>query len=183
MTGISLVADGISSGFIFLASALTTAALLFIFRRYKTMDSLLHILTLVFLGSFTGFVMAGDLLTMFVFLELMGLSSYVLTAFKFQDEAPVQAAFNVAIVATTGAFIFLMGVTMIYGLAGTPNIAEAVERLAEIPASPALVVAIALLLAADSISAESQAGLSGSYEICIPAMSATTLSGLCSVSH
>lgn len=146
VVGIALVADSISTGFIFLAAVLTTAAFLFMFKRYKTVGSYMHILTLVFLGAFAGFVLAGDLLTMFVFLELMGICSYVLTAFKVEDEAPIQAGFNVAIVATVGAFIFLLGVTMMYGLTDTPNIAEAAHRLTEASPSPAIAVSIALLM-------------------------------------
>jgi len=146
VVGISLVADTISTGFIFLAGVLTTAGLLFMFKRYHTMGSFMHILTLVFLGAFAGFVLAGDLITMFVFLELMGICSYILTAFKVEDEAPIQAGFNIAVVATVGAFIFLLGVTMMYGLTDTPNIAEAANRLSDVPASPSLAVAVALMI-------------------------------------
>lgn len=144
--GITLVADGTAAGFVALAAALTTGALLFMSRRYEVHGAFLHVLTLVFLGAFAGFVLAGDLLTMFVFLELMGISSYILTAFKVQDDASVQAAFNVAVVSTVGAFVFLLGVTMIYGIAGTPNLAEIADRLADVPMSPALAVAFGLVL-------------------------------------
>ncbi|MFN7142071.1 MAG: complex I subunit 5 family protein, partial [Limisphaerales bacterium] len=151
--GIALVADGMSAGFITLTAVITTTGLLFMCGSYKTSGSNLHILTLVFLGAFAGFVLAGDLLTMFVFLELMGISSYILTAFKENDDAPVQAGFNVAVVSTLGAFIFLIGSAMIYGIVGTPNLAQASERVAQVEVSPALTVAFALLLSGLSIKA------------------------------
>ncbi len=144
--GITLVADATSTGFIFITAVLTTAALAFIYKRYETIGSFMHILTLIFLGAFSGFVLAGDLLTMFVFLELMGICSYILTAFKIRDEAPIQAGFNVAVVATVGSFIFLMGSAMMYGLVDTPNIAQAADRLSNLPASPALGISISLLI-------------------------------------
>lgn len=146
VVGISLIADTVSAGFIFLTSLLTTAALLFMYKRYETTGSFMHILTLVFVGSFAGFILAGDLITMFVFLELMGICSYILTAFKVEDEAPIQAGFNIAVIATVGAFIFLLGVTLIYGLTDTPNIAEAAHRLSEAPSTPAIAVALALMI-------------------------------------
>lgn len=146
VVGIALVADRIATGFIALAALATAAALLFAARWYEAWGSFMHTLTLTFLGGLVGFVLAGDLLTMFVFLELLSIASYALTGFKIQDDAPVQAAFNVAVVSTIGASLFLVGAAMIYALTGTPNLAEAASMLDGSRATPGLTAALSLLL-------------------------------------
>jgi multicomponent Na+:H+ antiporter subunit D len=151
--GIALVADRCASGLVAVAAAVTAASLLFMWQHYETSGPHLQMMTLIFLGALSGFVLAGDLLTMFVFLELMGISSYIMTAFKVQDAAPLQAAFNVAVASTLGTFLFLLGAVLTYALAGTPNLAQVAERLRELEASPALATAFALLLAGLAVKA------------------------------
>lgn len=147
------MADGLSAGFIALAATLTAAGLLYAAKNYETHGSLLQGMTLVFLGAFNGFVLAGDLLTMFVFLEFMGITSYALTAFKVNDDAPAQAAFNVAVTSMIGAVLFLIGATMVYATTGTPSLAEAGAQLAEVATDPAIAVAFTLLVMELSVKA------------------------------
>ena len=72
----------------------------------------------------------NDLLTIFVGLELMALSSYVLVGFLKSSERSNEAAMKYFIVGAFGSGFFLYGVTLFYGAAGTtrlPALAQGLE--------------------------------------------------------
>ena len=67
-----------------------------------------YALVIFMMAGMTGIVLAGDLFTLFVFWELMGLSSYVLVAFLKRTWGPIEASFKYLIMsATAGAFLLL----------------------------------------------------------------------------
>jgi multicomponent Na+:H+ antiporter subunit D len=143
--GVPLVADGVAAGFVGLAAMLVAAGLVYLSASHERRPVTL-VLTLLLLGAFNGFVLAGDLLSMFVFLELFGVTVYAITAGKVEDPAAMPSAINLAVVSTTGAVLFLMGAGLLYRLADTPNLAEAGRALAETDPGPGLAVAVVLLL-------------------------------------
>jgi multicomponent Na+:H+ antiporter subunit D len=152
VVGVPLVADGLATGFIGLTSVLVAGALAYLSVSHERRPTTL-LLTLLLLGAFNGFVLAGDLLTMFVFLELFGVVVYGLTAGKVEDPAAMPATINLAVVSTTGAVLFLAGAGLLYRLGGTPNLAQLGERLSETEVGPAVAVAIVLLLGGLAIKA------------------------------
>lgn len=141
--GIPLVADGMAVGFVALSALLVSAALAYLAVSPERRPATL-VLTLLLLGAAGGFVLAGDLLSMFVFLELFGVTVYAITAGKVEEPAALPATINIAVVSTTGAVLFLMGAGLLYRLAGTPNLVQAGQRLAEVETGPALAVAVVL---------------------------------------
>jgi multicomponent Na+:H+ antiporter subunit D len=143
--GIPLVADGLAAGFVCLASVLVVAALVYLSASHERRPATL-VLTLLLLGAFNGFVLAGDLLSMFVFLELFGVTVYAITAGKVEDPAALPSTINLAVVSTTGAVLFLTGAGLLYRLTGTPNLAEAGRVLEGHDPGPALALAVTLLL-------------------------------------
>jgi multicomponent Na+:H+ antiporter subunit D len=147
VVGIALVADGFSAGFVALAAACVTAVLWHGMGSYERTGGMFEVLTLLLLAAVTGFVLSADLFSMFVFIELLGITVYALTASKVDDPAAVPGAFNVAVTSTIGAILFLTGTAIVYGIAGTPNLAAAGEALRATGATPSAAVGVGLLVA------------------------------------
>lgn len=103
----------------------------------------------LFLLALTGaglVVAAADLVTFYVAIELMSLSSYVLAGFLRQDPRSGEAALKYFLNGATSSAILLFGLSILYGLTGTTRFAALGPELAD--DHPALVAtALAFLLA------------------------------------
>ncbi len=71
-----------------------------------------------------GVSFAGDFFTFFVFWELMGIASYVLVAFRKENWGPIEAGFKYMVMGAVGSTMLLLGIALIYGMAGTVNFAQ-----------------------------------------------------------
>jgi len=90
------------------------------FPRYYAWMSL-------FTASMLGLVLAGNLLMMFVFWELVGLCSYLLIGFWFHKPSAANAAKKAFIVTRLGDFGFLAAILLIFANTGTFDTAELKE--------------------------------------------------------
>jgi len=88
------------------------------------------------MAGMTGVVMAGDLFTLFVFWELMGLSSYVLVAFLKSKWGPIEAGFKYLVMSATAGAFLILSMAIIYGMKGTLNFAYIADNLRGASASP-----------------------------------------------
>jgi multicomponent Na+:H+ antiporter subunit D len=151
--GVPLVADVVAAGFVTLTAGLVLASFVYFTVAERRAGGLTHVLTLVLLAAFNGFVLAGDLFSMFVFIELLGITVYAVTAGKLEDPAALPASVNLAVTSTMGAVMFLSGVGILYGAIGTPSLVSAggVLEGAELGASVA--VALGLLAAGLAVKA------------------------------
>lgn len=145
VVGIALVADGLAVGFVALTGVLVTTGLGYLAASHEG-HAATDVLTLLILAAVAGFLLAGDIFTMFVFMELFGIAVYAVTAGKVEDPAALPAAINVAVISTIGAVLFLTGVGLLYRLTGTPNIAQSGAVLTDTPPHAALAVTTALVL-------------------------------------
>jgi NADH-quinone oxidoreductase subunit L len=75
----------------------------------------------LFTFSMLGIVLANNFLEMFVFWELVGLSSYLLIGFWFEKPSAGDASKKAFIVNRLGDFGFLLGILMVWGLYGSLN--------------------------------------------------------------
>jgi len=81
------------------------------------------------MAGMVGVSLSGDLLTLYVFWEIMCLAAYALVAMgEFKDEA-LEAAWKYFIMASAGAILMLFGASLAYGLAGTLNMPLLARRL------------------------------------------------------
>jgi proton-translocating NADH-quinone oxidoreductase chain N len=80
-----------------------------------------YTLILALISGMFGIVFAGDLLTLFVFWELMSLSSYALVAFFKEPGTSVEASFKFLIMSAAGSATALFGISLLYGMTGTLN--------------------------------------------------------------
>jgi proton-translocating NADH-quinone oxidoreductase chain N len=88
-----------------------------------------YTLILALISGMVGIVFAGDLLTLYVFWELMSISSYALVAFFKEEGAPIEAGFKFLIMSAAGSATALFGISLIYGLTGTLNFEGLVAAL------------------------------------------------------
>jgi NADH-quinone oxidoreductase subunit L len=77
----------------------------------------------LFMFSMLGIVLADNLVMMFIFWELVGLSSYLLIGFWFQRPAAAEAAKKAFIVNRLGDFGFLLGILGVWWAWGTVDFA------------------------------------------------------------
>jgi NADH-quinone oxidoreductase subunit L len=84
----------------------------------------------LFVFSMLGIVFADNLLTMFIFWELVGLSSYLLIGFWFDRPAAGAAANKAFLVNRIGDFGFILGILGTWSLFGTIGFADLPSRAA-----------------------------------------------------
>lgn len=78
----------------------------------------------LFMFSMTGIVLADNFIMMFIFWELVGLSSYLLIGHWFTKESAADAAKKAFCVNRIGDFGFMIGILMIWMIAGTVTFAD-----------------------------------------------------------
>lgn len=91
-------------------------------------------------------VSAEDLLMIFIALELLSLSLYVLTAFNKRNIKSAEAALKYFLFGGMAAAFTLFGLSLLYGLSGSTNLHRIAEGLAGKGMDPLLVVAIVTTL-------------------------------------
>ena len=104
---------------------------------------------IVLLGT-TGMMLvaaARDLLVIFVALELLSLSLYVLTAFAKSSAQSADAALKYYFFGGMSAAMMLFGFSYLYGITGTTNLSGIAESLGAQGVTPLLVVALVLVAA------------------------------------
>jgi NADH-quinone oxidoreductase subunit L len=75
----------------------------------------------LFTFSMLGIVLSNNFLMMFIFWELVGVSSYLLIGFWFEKPSAADAAKKAFITNRLGDFGFLLGILMVWGLLGSLN--------------------------------------------------------------
>ena len=93
-----------------------------------------------------GVAFAGDMFTMFLFWEMMGISSYSLVSFRKDSPGPIEAGFKYMIMGSVGSTILFFGMAMLYGMAGTVNFAQMSSVLRDGPMNIWLYLILALLI-------------------------------------
>lgn len=89
-------------------------------------------------------VSAEDILMIFVSLELISLSLYVLAAFNKRDIKSAEAALKYFLFGGMSAAFMLFGLSLIYGLSGSTNLGQIATALASKGLDPLLIVAIVM---------------------------------------
>jgi len=100
----------------------------------------------LFTFSMLGIVLANNFVLMFIFWELVGVSSYLLIGFWFEKPSAGDAAKKAFITNRLGDFGFLAGILMVWGLLGSLNFGELQTAMLANPAALGLSATIAGLL-------------------------------------
>jgi NADH-quinone oxidoreductase subunit L len=100
----------------------------------------------LFTFSMLGIVLANNFIELFIFWELVGVSSYLLIGFWFEKPSAGDAAKKAFIVNRLGDFGFLLGILMVWGLLGSLNFTALQNTLIANPAALGTMASIAGLL-------------------------------------
>ncbi|MGH3498477.1 MAG: complex I subunit 5 family protein [Nocardioidaceae bacterium] len=144
--GVAIVADRAAATLVFLAGALTVAALVYSWRYLADVSASYQSLLLVFLAAMSGFAMSGDLFNAFVWFELMGVVAYALTGMRVEEPRSVQGALTFGIINSLGASCALVGVALLYARTGELNFAAVGQVLRAHRPDGLVAVACALVI-------------------------------------
>ena len=105
-------------------------------------------LALVLLAAVGLMLLVGseELLMIFIGLELLGLSLYVMAAFDKADVRSAEAGLKYFLFGSTSSAFTLFGISLIYGMTGTTGLAPIATKLASMSLQPLLAVAIVMTL-------------------------------------
>ncbi len=99
----------------------------------------------LFMFSMTGIVLANNFAMMFIFWELVGVSSYLLIGHWFTKNDPVEAAKKAFLTNRIGDFGFMIGILMLWGMTGSIVFSEMEGGAAEAAAGHGKMFGIAVL--------------------------------------
>lgn len=129
ITGYGVAFDGLYRADAFAAFSkcliyLATAVCILIAPRFFEVDRLKPEYPVLVLLATTGagmMVSAGDLITLYIGLELQSLASYVLASFMRRDERSAEAGLKYFVLGALASGILLYGAALVYGFTGTTS--------------------------------------------------------------
>ncbi|MBI4721653.1 MAG: NADH-quinone oxidoreductase subunit N, partial [Candidatus Stahlbacteria bacterium] len=91
---------------------------------------------------------AQEMLTFYVSLELLSISSYILAAYKKSEPRSVEAGIKYFLLGAIASAILLFGISFVYGSTGTTQFKEIGTIISSTQASPILYIGLVLILCA-----------------------------------
>jgi multicomponent K+:H+ antiporter subunit D len=125
---IVLVLDRLAALMLVLTSVVAATAVVFSLARWHRVGVLFHPLFQFLLMGINGAFLTGDLFNLFVFFEILLAASYGL-ALHGSGSARVLAGLHYVVVNLVASLLFLIGVSVIYGVTGTLNMADLATRI------------------------------------------------------
>lgn len=126
--GIVLVVDRLSAMMVLLVSILALASLVFSLAGWHRAGPHFHPLFQFLLMGLNGAFLTGDVFNLFVFFEILLASSYGLALYG-AGIARIRAGLHYIAVNLAASLLFLIGAGLLYGAAGTLNMADLAARL------------------------------------------------------
>ena len=130
--GIVLVVDRLSALMVLLAAVLALAVLPAALARWQHRGNYFQPLFQFLLMGLNGAFLTGDLFNLFVFFEVLLAASYGL-ALHGSGARRVSAGLHYIAVNLTASMLFLLGVSLIFGVTGTLNMAALAELVPTVP--------------------------------------------------
>ena len=143
--GIELIADELSAAVFMLVTVIAAATLVFT-RVVGPHTNAFYSAYLLLTGGLVGVSLTGDLFNLFVFLEIVGLTTYALIAAD-RSGASAYASLKYLVVGTVGASLYLVGVGYVFLATGTLNMADVSAQIAAVGYTDPLVRAGYALIA------------------------------------
>lgn len=121
--GVEIYADvySVYFGMIFCGVGLMAAIFSYRYMEIDTGLDRYYALLLILVAGLIGVAFSGDFFNLFVFWEMMCISSYTLVTFRKYRWEPVEAGFKYLVMSTLGSLLALYGISVLYGLAGNLN--------------------------------------------------------------
>jgi len=127
--GIALVVDRLTAVMVTLSATVALSALVYSISRWDRPGQPFHSLFQFLVMGLNGAFLTGDLFNLFVFFEVLLAASYGLMLRGGGTER-LRLGLHYVAVNLTGSILFLVGVALIYGMAGTLNMADLAGRAA-----------------------------------------------------
>jgi len=126
--GIVLVVDRLSAMMLTLTALVAIPGLAFAIVRWQRAGPRFHATAQFLLMGLNGAFLTGDLFNLFVFFEVLLAASYGLVLHGAGPER-VRAGLHYIAINLVGSFLLLVGISLIYGMVGTLNMANAAFRI------------------------------------------------------
>lgn len=133
--GITLVADRLAAVMVLISSVMAVAAALYAFGdidRVRETNGFHPVFQMLMVGVCGSFI-TGDLFNLYVWFEVMLISSFMLLALGGRRDQ-IDGAVKYALLNLIATAAFLMAVALLYGLTGTLNMADLALRLRAVDA-------------------------------------------------
>ena len=146
--GILVVADALN-GFLLAVSAIVSGCALWFGFAYVRREFDRRVFLPLFMFQLTGIngaFLTGDIFNLFVFFEVMLMSTYCLISFLGEDRQ-IEAALKTITMSLVSSALMLTAISILYAMFGTLNMAHLAQRMAQAPPPPGLFLP-AMLLAA-----------------------------------
>ncbi|MBV9010021.1 MAG: NADH-quinone oxidoreductase subunit L [Verrucomicrobia bacterium] len=109
-----------------------------------------------FIFSMLGIVLANNFIMMFIFWELVGVSSYLLIGHWFERDAAADAAKKAFITNRIGDFGFMLGILMVWSATGSVIFNDIAPHIARITANPTFLTICVLLIFCGAVGKSAQ---------------------------
>ncbi|MBU1144770.1 MAG: NADH-ubiquinone oxidoreductase [Firmicutes bacterium] len=119
--GINLLFDTYSKLALILVNTLFLIVVVLNISEFKKFSTVL----LVSLAGLNGLLLTGDLFNLFVFLEIAGISAYLITT---SNKKPL-ATFNYLVIGAVGSSLYLFGLIILYSMFGTLNLMDMINQI------------------------------------------------------
>lgn len=143
--GITLVSDALSSIMLLVCSIVGVCVHLYsIFTRNDEMEKFGHhpLFQTLLVGVYGSFL-TGDLFNLYVCFEIMLISSFALLSAA-NGKLQIEGAFKYMALNLFGSFMFLSGIGILYGMAGTVNMADLAIKMGSLE-NPAMATNVSML--------------------------------------
>lgn len=122
--GINLYIGPFAALFVLIVALISLFMAIFSIKAVETepLDKYAMLFLLLMLGA-TGMISTGDIFNLFVFMEIMAITAYALTAYNKTGKV-AEASLKYMILGGVGSSFFLIGIALIYGATGTLNMAQ-----------------------------------------------------------
>jgi len=154
LLGIALVLDSLGAGLTFLVSVslllVTIYSLGYIpagagLHGKRRPDEVRYYAVLMLLGAASfGLILTRDLFNLFVFYEILCISSYILVAYE-EDDRALEASMKYMLLGSVGSLLMLAAIGLAYRVTGSLAMSDVATALAAVPAPYALVTALLFL--------------------------------------
>ncbi len=145
---INLVADRLSALMLTIGATMLLAVLLFAVgqRADDERSRWYHPAYLALSAGVSGAFLAGDLFNLFVFFEVLLMSSYVLLTLEGSD-SQIRSGTTYVVLNVVESLVLVTGVALVFAATGTLNMAELPERLEALPDGVRIGLNLLLLIA------------------------------------
>lgn len=146
----SLFVDGLSLLFALIVSGIGVLVLVYAgyyFQGDKENHARFLTWLLLFMGCMLGLVLAGDVITLFIFWEGTSITSFLLVAYKSKDEAARRGGLQALLITGGGGIALLAGLLLVTHVAGSSDFGVILQSGAALRSSslyPAMVLLVAL---------------------------------------